>query len=88
MALGYVFQIFLRIAIQNQISVAQGVIVDEIIEAPTLGSTFVSESVPELLNVDFVVPYVSVIPWSRSVLLSQIWMLTLQISLRSDRNVL
>ena len=27
----YIFQIFLRIAIQNQISVAQGVIVDEII---------------------------------------------------------
>lgn len=32
------------------------------LEAPTLGSTFVSESVPELLNVDFVVPVVSVRP--------------------------
>lgn len=31
MTLGYVFQIFLRIAIQNQIRIAQRVVVDEII---------------------------------------------------------
>ena len=31
MALGYVFQIFLRIAIQNQIGIAKQVVVDEVI---------------------------------------------------------
>ena len=32
MAPGYVFQVFLRIAIQNQIRVAQRVIVDEVVQ--------------------------------------------------------
>ena len=32
MAPGYVFQIFLRVAIQNQIRIAQRIVVDEVVQ--------------------------------------------------------
>ena len=41
MAPGYVFQIFLRIAIQNQIGIAQRVIVDKVVQFSLLGHSHI-----------------------------------------------
>ena len=54
MALGHILQIFLRVAIQNQIRVAQRVIVDEIIQLRPLRHGYIQRILdPSAVNGNF-----------------------------------